>query len=167
MCMGIYVPAYMSVCVPDMWMMPPEVRKHQIPWDQSYRWLWATQWMLELKPGPLKRMASVLKHWAVCPDACFFYVLKQYKQYRDILQSSRPSLPHSPDAALLVLSQTPLCYIQLFFLLLLLEVLVIESRPHTSHIIGKCPNTEPLPTTALSSTSCHRSMLFIKCLLFV
>lgn len=42
----------MHVCI---CMHHMEVRRESDPWNYSYRWLWATTWTLETKPGPSAR----------------------------------------------------------------------------------------------------------------
>jgi len=38
-------------------------RKSQMPWNRSYRWLWATMWMLGIKPwGSNQCLSSLLHH---------------------------------------------------------------------------------------------------------
>jgi hypothetical protein len=58
------LPAYMYVHHMHAWCLKrPE--GHQISW--SYRWLWATMWVLGSKPGSSARAASSLKHWVISP----------------------------------------------------------------------------------------------------
>lgn len=51
----------MNICVPHAWMVPKEVRRRcQSPWDQSYKWLWATLWVLEAERGFSARTTNAL-----------------------------------------------------------------------------------------------------------
>ena len=57
----------------------PEVRRgHQIPWNWNYRWLWATMWVLGIKPGGSGRAASALNHWANFPVLFLTFDAKPY-----------------------------------------------------------------------------------------
>jgi hypothetical protein len=39
-----------------------------IPWNcTSYQWLWATMWVLEIKPGSSARSTSAFKGWTISP----------------------------------------------------------------------------------------------------
>ena len=37
------------------------------PLKLSYKWSWATMWVLRIEPGSSARTASVLNHWVICP----------------------------------------------------------------------------------------------------
>lgn len=59
-CMYIYAP---SMCV-----VHKEARRgHGIPWDWSCRCLWATLWILGIKPRCSGKANSVLDCWAISP----------------------------------------------------------------------------------------------------
>ena len=61
----MYVCMY-SVCV---YLVPAEIRKrHQMLGNWSYRWLWATMWVLGVTPRPSARATSTLNCWAVPAD---------------------------------------------------------------------------------------------------
>ena len=49
--MGV-LPVYIHA--PHMYLEPSEARRCQIPWDWSYRQLWAVMWYWELNLGPLE-----------------------------------------------------------------------------------------------------------------
>lgn len=40
-------------------------RRHWIPWDHSYRWLWATLWMLGFELPTSGRTTSAFNHWVI------------------------------------------------------------------------------------------------------
>lgn len=55
MCVGI-----LTACTMLMPLVLAEKRRGcQVPWDWSYGQLWATKWMLEIKPESFGRAASV------------------------------------------------------------------------------------------------------------
>jgi hypothetical protein len=58
---------YMYVCGPECICVPHVSRGPQIPWNWSYRWLWATMWVLGIEPGSYWREACALSHWAIPP----------------------------------------------------------------------------------------------------
>lgn len=47
---------------------------------QSYRWLWTTVWMLEVKPGPLEE-----HHWTIFPAAKSFYCICYLRKQHEII----------------------------------------------------------------------------------
>lgn len=52
--------ACVHVCVPHGCLVLMESRRgHPIPWHWSYRQIWATMWILGLKPGSSRRAASI------------------------------------------------------------------------------------------------------------
>lgn len=58
----------MYVCAPSMCVVHKEARRgHGIPWDWSCRCLWATLWILGIKPGCSGKANSVLDCWAISP----------------------------------------------------------------------------------------------------
>lgn len=53
-----------------------EPRKgHQIAWNWSYRHLWATTWMLEIKPSSSALATTALNYWTISPAPSFFFFL--------------------------------------------------------------------------------------------
>ena len=63
----LYVWVFLPECV-SVFLVPKAARKgYQIPWTQSYPWLWATTWVLGTKPRFSGRAASDLKLWAISP----------------------------------------------------------------------------------------------------
>jgi hypothetical protein len=51
------------------WLVPTEVRReHQIPWNWSHGWLWATTWVLRFEPWSSVKEASALDDWAISPS---------------------------------------------------------------------------------------------------
>lgn len=45
----LHVCMCITCMVPDTRPQRPEERKHQISWEQTFRWLWLTMWGLEIK----------------------------------------------------------------------------------------------------------------------
>ena len=69
-CQGV-LPAYMAVY--HMHAVPTEVRRRsQMPWNQSYRWLRSTMWMLGSKCGSSGRARSTPNHRAIFPIPILF-----------------------------------------------------------------------------------------------
>jgi hypothetical protein len=57
------------VCVSHAFLEPTEVRRgYQIPWNGSYRWMWATMLVVELGPGSPGRVMSAFDFWAISPS---------------------------------------------------------------------------------------------------
>jgi hypothetical protein len=55
-----YFASCMYVC------MPSKIRRrHRIPWNWNYRWLWAAMWVLGTKPKSSARAGRALNHWAI------------------------------------------------------------------------------------------------------
>lgn len=50
---------YITCMVPDACPQRPEEREHQIPWEQTFRWLQLTMWGLEIKCGSSARAPSL------------------------------------------------------------------------------------------------------------
>jgi hypothetical protein len=58
LCVGVF-----CLCVR---LVPTEAsRGHQILWNLSYRWLWATKWVLEMEPGSSERTVSMFNPWVI------------------------------------------------------------------------------------------------------
>ena len=58
---------YACLCMLCACLVPTEARRgHRLPWNWSYRWLWATVWVLRIEPIS-GRVASVLNCWAISP----------------------------------------------------------------------------------------------------
>ena len=58
----------MCVCVLCPCLVPLKVRRGcQIPWNWSYRQLWAASWVLGSEPRSSARAASALLCWAIYP----------------------------------------------------------------------------------------------------
>lgn len=73
-CMG--VGSTYNIYVPCIFLVLSEVRGgHHIPYDWSYRQLWATMQMLRIKTGSSGREPRALARWAVstAPEFCFFH----------------------------------------------------------------------------------------------
>lgn len=45
------------------------------PWGWLYKWLWATKWVLGIKPCSLAKATSVLNRWATSPAPVLFLFL--------------------------------------------------------------------------------------------
>jgi hypothetical protein len=59
--------ACMNACTLCAYLGPMEARRgHQMPWNWSYKWLWASMWVMQTKPGSSPRVASEL-NWAISP----------------------------------------------------------------------------------------------------
>ena len=55
----------MHVRVPHVRLVLLEVkRRHKIPWNWRYRWLWAAIWVLGIEPGSSWRVTNDLYYWA-------------------------------------------------------------------------------------------------------
>jgi hypothetical protein len=61
---------------------PQRPEKCQMPWNCSYKWLWATMWMLRIESGYSARIASALSHWAIC-EASLTTLFKSYFRQDD------------------------------------------------------------------------------------
>ena len=71
-CMSVHVCMFVHVC-PCMCVCPVPMRfrtRHLIPWNWSYRQLWATMWMLETEPGSSQRAATACNWWAIFFSVC-------------------------------------------------------------------------------------------------
>lgn len=63
----LFIHECLSVCVSvyHIQTVAEEVRRrHQIPWAWSYKWLWATMWVLGTEPESFTRETSALSSWA-------------------------------------------------------------------------------------------------------
>ena len=47
-------------------------REHWIPWNWSYRWVWAVVWVLGTESGPSARAESTHDSWAISPAPMLF-----------------------------------------------------------------------------------------------
>ena len=79
MCVGV-LSGY--VCVPLAILMSTKARRgNQIPWIWSYRWLWATVWILGTESGGCRRAPQcfeLLSHLSVSPGSYFNFTLLMY-----------------------------------------------------------------------------------------
>jgi hypothetical protein len=64
MCYGHF--SWMHACVPHPFLVPKEYRRgYQMPWNWSYKQLWATMWMMEIEYWFSGRATSVLNNWVI------------------------------------------------------------------------------------------------------
>lgn len=56
-----------NMWVPLLCLVLVNIRRHQIPWTWSHRWLQTTMWVLGFTSTSPGRAASVLDHWAIPP----------------------------------------------------------------------------------------------------
>lgn len=69
-CMGV-LPEYVWVYhVPDAHRAQ---KGHWIPWNWSYRLLWATTWVLVLEPGSSVKIVNVFNSWAVVSSSVVLF----------------------------------------------------------------------------------------------
>lgn len=65
-CMLKCLPACMLLH--PMCLVPTEARRrHLMPYNWGYRWLWASTWVLRMEPGSSARAASAFDLWAIFP----------------------------------------------------------------------------------------------------
>jgi hypothetical protein len=65
-CLGV-LPTYLCMYHMNAWILAELRRGLQTPWNSCYGWLWATMWVLGIKPGSSARATSVPKDWAISP----------------------------------------------------------------------------------------------------
>ena len=82
------------VCASHVYLVLEEVRRgHQSPW--SYKWLWATVWMLGMESRSFVRASKPLNHWAISLVPIFVFVLRQslitqLQEFRHVILLSQP-----------------------------------------------------------------------------
>lgn len=65
---SFYVYGHLPACMsaPLAYLLPTEARReNRILQDRSYRWLWATKWVLGTKHKSSGRAANVLNYWTI------------------------------------------------------------------------------------------------------
>ena len=61
--------------------MPGSRRRCQVPWDRSYRQLWATMWVLGLEPGSLEEQPVLLTIEPSCkPTEIRFFISESFSE---------------------------------------------------------------------------------------
>lgn len=64
---------YKSVCIHECMYskyVPNATRRHrghQFPWNWNCKWLWATMWILGIKPRSSAKATCAINHWAIGP----------------------------------------------------------------------------------------------------
>ena len=60
---GCFACMYVRLCLVhgEAW------RGHQVPWNWSYRQLWAAMWVLGIEPRPFRRATNTLNCWTISP----------------------------------------------------------------------------------------------------
>lgn len=68
-----------------------------IPWNQHWKWLWVTIWMLGTKPRSCARVSCALKYWATTSDPMpnfFVWILKSQTEVLIFVQQGLYILNH-------------------------------------------------------------------------
>jgi hypothetical protein len=72
---------HMNILPACVCLMPREIRGgHQMPWNWSYRWLWAATWVLGTEPKSSAAVASEVNHWAISPALTSLHSYTQLSQ---------------------------------------------------------------------------------------
>ena len=65
----VYVSLHEYMCITCMQELVGATRGRQISLNWSYRWLWATTFVLAAEPGFPVKIVSALNCWAICPSS--------------------------------------------------------------------------------------------------
>ena len=130
----------------------------QVPWNCSYRQLWAALWMLEIAPGSSGRAVSTLNCWVISPVPlsyivsftylwCVFVFVHLYSKnsllFPSAPQSNRSLEPSCSASPALVLQVWALC--QAIFP----KWMKIWSICHVTLILGSFPSSFLTSTPSL------------------
>jgi hypothetical protein len=75
----LFVCVICTKCVNYMCSVPSKASKGYIPWNWSYRQLWATKWVFGIEPRSPERENSVLKLWVISLDPGLLFKRHQLK----------------------------------------------------------------------------------------